>query len=299
MSSAESPNHRLLLAKYFYTRGVSTLGQGGLFDAGLAVSLFQDAIEIALVACASQLGAHIGDKAPFQDIWRDVNTAAAARGLPSLELQVDVTALNKARVNFKHYGQRPDRHDADAHRVTTTRILEMIAKRYFDLEFSKLSLVSFVRVANEREALEAASKFIDDGNREEALGRCTDALKLMRERHDNYFQRGIPVTYHYPADPKATTYVDMWVTHLRSQIRDVEGLVFASLYGVAPLDFLFMRNFLPRREGESLKSDHWTAGLLTDESVVRCIELLAQYSIGMSDRHRALDDLLPGLEVVV
>jgi hypothetical protein len=173
------------------------------------------------------------------------------------------------------------------------RVLEFIADSYFGLSFGSLSLVSFISDDGERQELERALEQLRRGDLAEALIVCGGAWQKMQERHAMYFQHGYLVAF--PSmDAEARKYIDHQVAHLRTYIRDLEGLVFASLYGVAPMDLLFLRHLLPVRRGTEVEFPDGFKDWATESATERCIDLLAQYSIGMSDRHAAIDRLLPG-----
>jgi len=290
-------DQRLLLAKYQYTRGTDALRGGGLFDAGFAVSLFQDAVEMAVFSCGARYNAQPKDNAGFLEIWNATDAAAVAAGKSALRMKPDMQALNKTRVNFKHYGARPDRKDAEAHRINCAEFLSFVAKEYFDVEFSTLSLVSFVQNDTERKALEDALEKLQAGEMLEALAKCVDAMELVLKRGADFYQHGLLVMF--PQIESTTrSYIDRQVAHLRSYVSDIEGLVFSGLYGVAPMDFMFLQRILPKRHGDQIVSEHWASQLITDETVARSIEILAQYSIGMSDRHTAVHSMVPGTDLI-
>lgn len=291
----DSIGGRLLLSKYLYTRGADILRAGGLFDAGLAVSLFQDAVELAVFSCGALFNAQTKTNADFMEIWRAADVAAIAVGKPALQMKADMQALNKVRVNFKHYGIRPDSKDAEAHRINCAQFLSLAAKDYFGLDFATLSLVSFVQEDRERIALEEALAKLQADDKRESLLKCSEALDLMRRRGEAFYQHGLLVSFPQ-IDSTTRTYIDQQISHLRSYVRDIEGLVFSGLYGVAPMDFMLLRGIVPTKRGDELVFEHWASDLTTNETVARCIEILAQYSIGMSDRQAAVRSMLPGSE---
>jgi hypothetical protein len=296
MSTSGSPGRHLLLSKYLYTRGTAILRDGGIFDPGLAVSLFQDAAEIALLACATQFHASYSDSTPFLKVWDATDGAATAVGKPSIPMRPDMQALNKARVTFKHHAERVDRAAAETHRINVLSFLTLVGKLYLDLDFKSLSLVTFVQEESERSPLEAALNDLRGGNRQSALVKCAEALRLMMERNATFFEHGLLVSFAVNDQPMKT-YVDHQIAHLRNHIRDVEGLVHSAMYGVPPMDFMLLRQILPTIRGTEVEFQHWGHELISDETVERGIEILAQFSIGMSDRHAAVRKLLPGSEV--
>ena len=285
-----TPDNRLLLSKYFYKRGSSILREGGSFDAGLAVSLFQDAAEIALLACAASISASPKDRAGFESLWDDTSKALAAAGKESLRMKIDMIALNKARVNFKHVGQVPDPRVAESCRINCGEFLAWVTKEYFGRDFLSLSLVSFVSDKNEQKSLEAASSSLEAGDVKRALLRCSEALSHLSERRQKFYRHGILVQSG-GLDRKIADYVNNEVVQLRKQIWDLEAIVFAQVCGTSATDFLVVRDILPHQRGTEVTFPFPTESLSVD-TVGRCIEFLAQFSIGLSQRLQSPHEFL-------
>lgn len=279
------PDNRLLLAKYFYTRGCDILRDGGMFDPGLAVSLFQDAVEIALRACGALVHASPKDKIGFEPLWNEVNKALVAASKPELRMKIQMDGLNKARVNFKHAGQVTDSRVAETCRIDTGEFLSRLTKEYFGKEFSSLSLVSFVLDDLERDHLQKAIDLLNASQRGEALLECSKALSHVHERRGKFYGHGILVQGGN-IDARVRQYVNNEIVELRKHVWDVDALVFAQACGVSASDFIVIRQVLPKIQGTEVEfpvAVEW----LTDDNVSRCIEFLAQYSIGLSQRLRS------------
>jgi hypothetical protein len=276
------PEDRLLLAKYFYTRGSDILRERGLFDPGLAVSLFQDAVEIALLACGSLVDAAPKDKIGFEPLWEEVSKALAAASRAPLRMKIEMLGVNKARVGFKHSGQVPDIRVAEACRLDTGQFLGWATTEYFGRDFLSLSLVTFVLDDVERGHLQSASDRLGATERREALLECSAALSHIHQRRHQFYGHGVLVQYG-DVDPKVRQYVNNEIVELRKQLWDVSDLVFAEACGVSASDFLVVRQLLPKQGGSRVEYPAETEWL-TDENARRCIEFVAQYSIGLSRR---------------
>lgn len=279
------PDARLLLAKYFYSRGCDILRDGGLFDPGLAVSLFQDAVEIMLLACGTVVHASPKEKTGFEALWDEVNRALVAHSRTPLRMKIQVINLNKARVNFKHSGQVPDARVAESCRLDTSEFLSWAANEYFDKEFASLSLVTFVVDEAERDRLQQALELLNAQDRTGALLKCSEALSQISARRGKFYGHGILVQG-ANIDPKVRQFVNNEIAELRKQIWDLESLLFAEACGVSASDFLVVREVMPKTRGTEVEfpvAVEW----LTDANVRWCIDFLAQYSIGLSQRQRS------------
>ena len=71
----------------------------------VAINQVQDAVEIFLFALADHLGVSFKEKSSFDGYFDSLSTATGA----PLPFRQRLIALNKARVNSKHYAIQPDR----------------------------------------------------------------------------------------------------------------------------------------------------------------------------------------------
>lgn len=289
MNPNDSSHTRLRLAKYLYSRGSNGLRGGGIFDPAVGVSSFHDAIELALVAVIDQFGGGRPKKGGFIEIWDAASGAAVQKQRERLPLRSDMIAMNEARTGFKHHGNRVTVADGEKFRLSTERVLTFIATEYFATEFADLSLASYVQIQEERRLLESAIKKLHSGDKPGALGECSASLELMRERSSRFYRHGWLIEYPtIGADPTAHALVRFTknqIGHLTQYVRHVESLVMAGLYGVAPMDFMLLDSLLNPRDGATFDVTQ-----VPNELVAKAIDILALYSIGMSDRHAELDN---------
>jgi hypothetical protein len=291
-------NRQLLLSRYLYTRGCTVVGGGGIFDAGMAVAHFQDAAEIMLLAAASTLEASVREKSTFEDLWDAVESAAEQKGKPKPPTRTAMRALNKARVNFKHYGECPDRKGAESHRAICGDVLSFIAREYFGREFETISLVDLVSNEREKRQLEQANEALARGDVKSAMECCGEAFGAIADRRYEMHSFGHEVSF--PSiEPAVRKYVDGQVSHVRAHVREVETMLFASVCGVSPTDILFLRQMLPTRQAEQWAFDHWPLDAMHPDGVAKVVDLLAQYSIGLSDCERQRERFVPGYEVLL
>ncbi len=131
---------QLLISKKLYQEGCRQHALGDSISDGVAVSLFQDAIEIYIWTLIKARGINIGKNSDFINNIALVSTAGLR--VPS---QPKLLELNKARVNFKHYGNLPARRDVEKFRGYTQEFLIEACLEHFALSFSDLSSVNLVR----------------------------------------------------------------------------------------------------------------------------------------------------------
>ena len=166
--------NQLLLSKSLFTRGRDSLRGAGLFDAGLAVSMFHDAVELLLAATAQEVGGIVSkNQIKFFDWWELIEKApnAQTRRLPALST---LRLLNDARVSFKHFGRCPPVGEAQTHQVTCEQFLTQVCTTFFNVDFATLSLAALIPAEKLRLAVMAAEEALRAGEIKTALERCAD-----------------------------------------------------------------------------------------------------------------------------
>jgi hypothetical protein len=108
---------------------------------GLAVSVGQDAVELFLRAVMKERHAP-GQKMADEFIKAMDYIDAAADGVEQLKVPFrgKLIELNKARVNFKHYGLSPERSDAERLVGYVSQFFDEATPRFFGTSFEDISL---------------------------------------------------------------------------------------------------------------------------------------------------------------
>ena len=120
---------------------------------GLAVSLYQDAVELYLWSLVKKLNVQIKEKAGFLDYI----SALQSQG-HNVSYRNGLSELNTARVNFKHYGNFPAASDVTKFSVLTNEFLSESCINDFGVAFSDVSITSLVGDAEIRTSLEAGER---------------------------------------------------------------------------------------------------------------------------------------------
>jgi hypothetical protein len=142
---------QLLISKKLYQEGCRQHDLGDSISDGVAVSLFQDSIEIFIWTLIKDKGISVGKNSEFSN---NIGLVVAA-GF-RVPLQPRLLELNKARVNFKHYGNLPARRDVDKFRTYTQEFLVEACLEHFGASFSDLSSTSLIRSAELQEFFQSA-----------------------------------------------------------------------------------------------------------------------------------------------
>lgn len=168
---------RLTIARYLYTQALEQERKGDLL-AGLALLPFHDAVELFLQTAAETHQVSLGRTADFMAYW----PAFAIAGLP-LPYQEQMKRFNNARVEVKHRGTLPSRHDVEGFRSVVTGFLLDAAPKLFQIEFDSISLSSLVRSDEVRFQLQAAEEAVKAEQFQEALEVASKAFRLSLRFH--------------------------------------------------------------------------------------------------------------------
>ncbi|MCW0389840.1 MULTISPECIES: hypothetical protein [Xanthomonas] len=142
---------QLLISKKLYQEGCRQHDLGDPISDGVAVSLFQDAIEIFIWTLIKAKSISVGKNSEFTNNIGLI--VAAGFRVPS---QPKLLELNKARVNFKHYGNLPARRDVGKFRAYTQEFLVEACLEHFGISFSDTSGASLIRSVQLQEYFQSA-----------------------------------------------------------------------------------------------------------------------------------------------
>src|SRR5688572_5320577 len=97
---------RLVLSKYLLMKARDQLNEKQLFAAGIAIGSLQDSIEGLLRVVAEHLHCQVKPQTAFDQLVYLVRDGGQAIG-KRISYSTSLVQLNKARVNFKHFGLEP------------------------------------------------------------------------------------------------------------------------------------------------------------------------------------------------
>jgi len=127
---------RLICSKYIFHKGVDIIERGGPYSSGLGVLHFQDAAEMVLRIIAEHLHCSLKESAAFNQIIDSIDSV----GDKKIFHRSALNQLNKARINFKHFGLEPKREDAIKFRRDLEGFFPNVLKSFLNIEFHLISL---------------------------------------------------------------------------------------------------------------------------------------------------------------
>jgi hypothetical protein len=106
----------------------------------IAINQLQDAVEIFLFALADHLGISFKEKSSFDGYLESISSHTGA----NLPFRQRIIALNKARVNSKHYAIQPDRREVNGFISVAREFFVDRSLVHFGLSFDEISLVDLL-----------------------------------------------------------------------------------------------------------------------------------------------------------
>ncbi|MCA8115575.1 hypothetical protein [Burkholderia cepacia] len=171
--------NQLVLCKQLYNEAEGFLSRKESVAFGLAVSIAQDAVELFLRAVIKQLPSN-GQKPPeeFIKCMDYIDAAASGKEDRRVPFRARMSELNKARVNFKHYGLVPNEADAARLLGYAAQFFETATPQFFVYEFTNISLADLITSLEVRQKVKAAELAEREGDISEALGSSAEAVEL-------------------------------------------------------------------------------------------------------------------------
>lgn len=170
MSLSKELMDRLICSKYIFHKGIDTIERGGPFSSGLGVLHFQDATEMALRVIAEYLHCSLKENAAFNQIIDSIDSV----GDNKVSHRSALNQLNKARINFKHFGLEPKKEDAIKFRGDLEGFFPNVLKSFLSIDFYLISLTSLIGHRRTENFLNTAEELIKNGNFEDSI--CSSAI---------------------------------------------------------------------------------------------------------------------------
>lgn len=177
---------KLLLSKYLLQSGDQAFSKVEPYSAGLAISLYQDAVESMAWSVAKAVDAKIPKKAAFEDYWQFVEASPKKpENVTGLPLKAKMLDLNQARVAFKHYGMVPAHGEAERFSAYAAEFLEETASLFFHVSFRQISMADLVHCVSVRQAIKDAEKLLSENLIEESINATAVAEFLTTKKFEN------------------------------------------------------------------------------------------------------------------
>ncbi|MBN1516289.1 hypothetical protein JXA32_06945 [Candidatus Sumerlaeota bacterium] len=163
---------QLILSKRLFIQGQIFTEQNDPISAGMAISLFQDSVEMLCWGIIKQYDVPIKkEKTPFTS-YADAIKEKTGR---QIQYWAKILDLNTARINFKHYGNLPNPSEAVKFSVYTEDYLRASFIDFFDKEYDEISLSLLIPFDDVRSHILCAEQNLRDDNYNECYN-CPQKL---------------------------------------------------------------------------------------------------------------------------
>ncbi|RJP66379.1 MAG: hypothetical protein C4535_13470 [Comamonadaceae bacterium] len=172
---------QLLLIKRLATESTQFAKRVDPISSGIAISLLQDAVELYVWTTLKEKGLAVKDQSSFT-----ANLEALEKAGFAMPQVAKLLELNKARVNFKHYGNLPAPGEAVKFETYAIDCLTQAARDHFGIDFEQLSLVDLVAFPDVKAHLKAAETHIAADELADAAKEASIARGLLFGKLDKY-----------------------------------------------------------------------------------------------------------------
>lgn len=163
---------QLLLTKRLYIEAKHYVERQDTISSGIAISMLHDAVELYIWTLLKHKDLTVKDQSPFTtnlDILQNAKIWVPFKG--------KLLELNKARINFKHYGNLPAIEEARKHQDYVEEFLSEAMNEHFGIAFDSLSLADLILDEEIRGFLKRAEGYMEYGKLNEA------AIELAKARY--------------------------------------------------------------------------------------------------------------------
>ncbi len=172
--------HKLLLARRLLDLARENLNSANELSLAIGVNLLQDSVEAFLLAVAEHVNAQIQSKTGFEQYIDLINSKITPKSLP---FRARLLALNKLRVNSKHYGLAPAQSEVSGLLITVREFYDEVASALLGVTFAGISLIDLLGDGEAKELVREAEQAFANGEFETCLFNCRKAI-FVRIEHD-------------------------------------------------------------------------------------------------------------------
>ena len=274
----------LLLCKRLFGEGKIYAERSDSVSSGLAISLFQDAVESNIWALIKEKNLSVKDSDSFTKNIATIQNAGIA-----LSNIAKIHELNKARVGFKHYGNLPDPGEAKKFETYVEDFLRTSYRDNFCQNFDEISLVDLISDLKVRSRLKSAESFVKSGEFIKAINECAIAKVVLFTMLDRFVPkvntglRNIDSAFgHVPELRGLRIQPFQYLTEYLGSLRET---IFAALLKLQLSEYAFLHRILPSAyqtaNGKWHINQHPNFNQINESTCNRVIESIINISINI------------------
>ena len=178
MMISEPTTNQVMNSRYLYYLAKENLESGQTVRLFAGVNLLHDAVEAMLWAIASHKGQLSKERAELIQLYDDVDAAISPE---RLSFRPKIVALNKRRINSKHYGICPDKKEATRLLESITEFLEDSFKKGLGANFWTVSLLDLLTKDEVNSLLREAQDAFEQTDYIECATACRKVIFVLFE----------------------------------------------------------------------------------------------------------------------
>lgn len=169
---------QLMVSKRMYLQGVEHACSNNKLLAGIAISLFQDSIELALLAAINK-----NDIDPARHAGFDKYIEYLEKKDIEIPFKQQIRQINNTRIQFKHYGVCPDPSEALRFEEAARAFLNRFLLQCFDLNIEQVLLSALIEDDEIRTVLSQAEDSLNTKDISACLECLSAAKTIIFARH--------------------------------------------------------------------------------------------------------------------
>lgn len=169
----KSTLNKLLLSRSHYHIAKENIESNSGVRLSIACNLLQDSVETFLLALSEHLNAGVGQRTDFDKYFELINEKIAPRELP---FRHRLIALNKLRINSKHYGLEPAKAELAPLFTTVSEFFTEVTQASFGKAFATISLVDLLNDGEAKDFLRHAEAAFESQDYVNSLIFCQQAI---------------------------------------------------------------------------------------------------------------------------
>lgn len=276
---------QLLLSKVLFMKGQEFLKNDDEISCGIAVSLFQDSSEMLLRAIAKHVDADVGENDKYMQFWDKIKKAPKGND-KDVPKRAQMTEVNKARVNFKHYGHTPNPKLAVRLGDYTENFMRESMSLFFNVNYDNVSMADRIANINVRDKIKDAEQSYKDEEYENCIVSCAVAEILATVLLDKILPSSVAERQKYTLydtssfDLKLKEVIDALLSDFSNQ----RMLILTALLNISITDYIKFKNITPHVNLTNSGKEYIHFGRQTnfdDKDSIFCLNFVINYALAV------------------
>lgn len=233
---------QLMVAKRMFIQGAMHVCSNNKLLSGIAISLFQDSIELALLAAINKNDIDPGRRADFNryiELLENENI--------EIPFKQRIRQTNNTRILFKHYGVCPDPSEALRFEEAARAFLNLFLLQCFGLEIEQVSLCGLIEDDELRSVLSQAEDSLNSQDISDCLVHLCAAKTIIFARHAKLLKPPLHGDTGHDQGIKET---------IRKSIEPLETVAIAGVLGINAFE---LRKIMPLPSAYKKQDGYWDA----------------------------------------